>query len=114
MVQKKLNFFFESSGNMGGLYDLFYYNFYKNEELEILEKLLYDKVQQEPNAEVYVELLIWVNLQQKNFYGAFIQARSYDKRFKKDNPKTLEIAQISLNNQDYENADRAFTYVVKE
>jgi TolA-binding protein len=86
----------------------------KPEELESLERLLYDRVQQNPGSEVYADLLIWVNLQQKNFYGAYVQARAYDRRFKKDVPKTLEIAQIALNNLDYENADKGFTYVAKE
>ena len=114
MVQEYLNYVVQSAGNMSYVQTLLQSILTKPEELEILEKLLYDKVQQEPNTEVYVELLIWVNLQQKNFYGAFIQSRGYDKRFKKEPPKTLEIAQIALNNQDYENADKAFTYVVKE
>ncbi|MEJ0054538.1 MAG: hypothetical protein WDN75_02170 [Bacteroidota bacterium] len=76
--------------------------------------MLYDKVQQHPDSEVFADLLIWVNLQQKNFYGAFIQARAYDKRFRKENSKTLEIAQIALNNKDYDNADKSFSYVIKE
>ena len=86
----------------------------KPEELEALERLLYDKVQQNQNSEVFADLLIWVNLQQKNFYGAFIQARAYDKRFKKESSKTLEIAQIALNNNDYDNADKAYNFVIKE
>lgn len=86
----------------------------KPEELESLEKLLYDKVQKNQNSEVFVDLLIWVNLQQKNFYGAFIQARAYDKRFKKEQSKTLEIAQIALNNKDFSNADKSFSFVIKE
>ena len=114
MVEEYLNYVVQSAGNMSYVQTLLQAILTKPEELEILEKLLYDKVQQEPNAEIYVELLIWVNLQQKNFYNAFIQARGYDRRFKKDTPKTLEIAQIALNNQDFENADKAFTYVVKE
>ena len=61
-----------------------------------------------------LSLIILHNLQQKNFYGAYIQARAFDKRFKKQVPKTLEIAQIALSNEDYENADKGFTYVVKE
>ena len=114
MVKEYLSFAVQSRGNMNYVQNLLQAILTKPEDLELLEKLLYDKVQQEPNSQVYVELLIWVNLQQKNFYGAFIQARGYDKRFKNAIPKTLEIAQISLNNQDYENADRAFSYVVKE
>jgi tetratricopeptide (TPR) repeat protein len=86
----------------------------KPEELEALEQVLFERVQQNQQSEVYADLLIWVNLQQKNFYGAFVQARAYDKRFRKDQSKTLEIGQIALNNSDYENAIKSFSFVTKE
>lgn len=114
MVDEYLNYVTQTPANIGYVKNLLQILLSKPEELESLEKLLYDRVQQNPQSEVYSDLLIWVNLQQKNFYGAFIQARAYDKRFKKESPKTLEIAQIALNNQDYENADKSFTYVMKE
>jgi TolA-binding protein len=114
MVDEYLNYVTQTPANIGYVKNLLQILLSKPEELESLEKLLYDRVQQNPQSEVYSDLLIWVNLQQKNFYGAFIQARAYDKRFKKESPKTLEIAQIALNNQDYDNADKSFTYVTKE
>jgi predicted Zn-dependent protease len=86
----------------------------KPEELEALEQVLYQRVQQNQESEVFADLLIWVNLQQKNFYGAFVQARAYDKRFKKEQSKTLEIGQIALSNSDYENAIKSFAFVTKE
>lgn len=114
MVDEYLNYVTQTPANIGYVKNLLQILLSKPEELESLEKLLYDRVQQNPQSEVFSDLLIWVNLQQKNFYGAFIQARAYDKRFKKETPKTLEIAQIALNNQDYDNADKSFTYVMKE
>lgn len=114
MVDEYLNYVTQTPANIGYVKNLLQILLSKPEELESLEKLLYDRVQQNPQSEVFSDLLIWVNLQQKNFYGAFIQARAYDKRFKKESPKTLEIAQIALNNQDYDNADKSFTYVMKE
>jgi tetratricopeptide (TPR) repeat protein len=86
----------------------------KPEELEALEQVLYERVQQNQDSEVFADLLIWVNVQQKNFYGAFVQARAYDKRFKKEQSKTLEIGQIALSNSDYENAIKSFSFVTKE
>jgi tetratricopeptide (TPR) repeat protein len=114
MVEEYLNYVTQTPGNINYIKNLLQVLLAKPEELESLEKLLYDRVQQNPNVEVFADLLIWVNLQQKNFYGAFIQARAYDKRFHKETSKTLEIAQIALNNKDYENADKSFSYVVKE
>ncbi|MBX2899106.1 MAG: tetratricopeptide repeat protein [Cyclobacteriaceae bacterium] len=114
MVQEYLNYVTQTPANINYVKNLMQILLSKPEELEALERLLYDKVQQNQNSEVFADLLIWVNLQQKNFYGAFVQARAYDKRFKKEQSKTLEIAQIALNNQDYENADKAYSFVAKE
>ncbi len=114
MVEEYLNYVTQTPANISYVKNLMQILLTKPEELESLEKLLYDRVQKNQNSEVYVDLLIWVNLQQKNFYGAFVQSRAYDKRFKKDQSKTLEIAQIALNNKDFANADRSFSFVIKE
>lgn len=114
MVEEYLNYVTQTPANIAYIKNLMQILLTKPEELESLERLLYSRVQQNQNSEVYADLLIWVNLQQKNFYGAFIQARAYDKRFRKEQSKTLEIAQIALNNGDYDNADRSFQFVIKE
>src|SRR5690606_22481279 len=84
------------------------------DELESLEKILYEKVQQHPDVEVYSDLLIWVTMQQKNFYASFIQARAYDKRYNREGEKSMEVAKVALDNQDYLNAARIYRYVAKE
>ena len=114
MVQEYLSYVTQTPANINYVKNLMQILLSKPEELEALERLLYDKVQQNQNSEVFADLLIWVNLQQKNFYGAFIQARAYDKRFKKEQSKALEIAQIALNNNDYDNADKAYAFVIRD
>lgn len=114
MVEEYLHYITQSPANLNYVKNLLQLFLNKPEELDALERMLYDKAQQFPDSEVYMDLLVWVNLQQKNFYGAYIQARAYDKRFRKETSKTLEIAQIALNNKDYDNADKAFSYVIKE
>ena len=114
MVQEYLNYVTQVPTNISYIKNLLQVLLSKPDEMESLEKHLFEKVQQNPESEVFADLLIWVNLQQKNFYGAFIQSRAYDKRFRKENSKTLEIAQVALSNMDYENADRSFSYVIKE
>jgi tetratricopeptide (TPR) repeat protein len=114
MVQEYLDYVTQTPANTSYIKNLMQVLLTKPEELESLERLLTDRVQKNQDSEVFSDLLIWTNLQQKNFYGAFIQARAFDKRFRKEQSKTLEIGQIALNNQDYNNADRSFTYVMKE
>src|SRR5258705_4664089 len=114
MVEEYLNYVTQTPTNTSYVKNILQVLLVKPEELKTLEEVLYNRVQQNPQSEVYADLLIWVNLQEKNFYGAFIQSRAYDKRFRKDQSKTLEIGEIALSNHDYENAIRSFSFVSKE
>lgn len=114
MVQEYLSYVTQSSANIQYVKNVMQALLTKPEELESLERLLYDKVQQNPDVEVYSDLLIWVTMQQKNFYASFIQARAYDKRYKKEGQKSLEVARVALDNDDYDNAARIYRYVIRE
>lgn len=114
MVEEYLLYVTQTPSNISYIKNLLQILLTKPEELEALQRLLTQRVQTNPQSETFIDLLIWVELQQKNFYGAYVQARAFDKRFRKEQSKTLEIAQIALNNQDYANADKAFLFVLKE
>lgn len=114
MVNEYLNYITQTPSNTTYVKNLLQLLLTKPEELDALEQALLERVQQNPRSEIFSDLLVWVNLQQKNFYGAFVQARAFDRRFKKEQSKTLEIAQIALSNHEYENAIKAFAFVVKE
>jgi hypothetical protein len=114
MVIEYLNYVTQNSGNIQYVKNVMQAMLTKPEELESLEKLLYDRVQKYPDVEVYSDLLIWVTLQQKNFYASFVQARAYDKRYKREGEKCMEVARVALDNEDFENASKIFRYVVRE
>ena len=114
MVQEYLSYVTQSSANIQYVKNVMQALLTKPDELESLERLLYDKVQQNPDVEVYSDLLIWVTMQQKNFYASFIQARAYDKRYKREGEKSLEVARVALDNDDYDNASRIYRYVIRE
>ncbi len=114
MVQEYLSYVTQSSANIQYVKNVLQALLTKPEELESLEKLLYDKVQQYPDVEVYSDLLIWVTMQQKNFYASFIQARAYDKRYKRDGEKSMEVAKVALDNEDYDNALKVYRYLIRE
>lgn len=114
MVQEYLSYVTQSSANIQYVKNVMQALLTKPEELESLERLLYDKVQHNPDVEVYSDLLIWVTMQQKNFYASFIQARAYDKRYKREGEKSLEVARVALDNEDYDNASRIYRYVIRE
>jgi len=85
----------------------------KEEDIQNFKDILIDKVQKNPNEKIYPELLIWVNLQQNDFYGAYIQARAVDKKFKTRGNRVMNIGNIALDNKAYDNAIEMYTYVTK-
>jgi outer membrane protein assembly factor BamD (BamD/ComL family) len=90
-------------------------DFTKDEkEQAMLEKVLYDKIQKFPNEGFYNELLIWYQIQRKDFYKAFIQERALDKRFKHNGSRLYNLGMLSLQNLDYATAVGVFDYLVKE
>lgn len=90
-------------------------DFTKDEkEQALLEKVLYDKIQKFPSEGFYNELLIWYQIQKKDFYKAFIQERSLDKRFKHNGARLYNLGMLALQNLDYNNAGTIFDHLVKE
>ncbi len=114
MVQEYLSYVTQNAGNIQYVKNVLQILLTKPEELESLERLLYDKVQRYPDVEVYADLLIWVTMQQKNFYASFIQARAYDKRYRHDGDKSMEVARVAMDNEDYEVALRIYRQVIRD
>ena len=115
MVGEYLNFVTQSPGNITYVKNLLQLLITKPEEQANLQTVLLKRVQTDPNNETFADLLAWTQIQQKNFYGAFIQAKAYDKRFGKGLPvKTMELAAIAGNNNDIQTAIRCYEYVLKE
>ena len=114
MIDEYLNYTNQNPKNIRSIKNILQNVLREDEDLELFEKMMYDKVQRSPNNMIYNELLIWVNIQRKNFYSAFIQARAIDKRKKLNGVEVMEIGRISMVNNDYKNAVRIFEYVIKQ
>lgn len=111
MVDEFLNFAIQNPRNLQYVKNTFQVLLTEPEDLESLERMLFELVQTNPSNDVYTEMLIWVSLQQKNFYGAFIQARAVDKRLQMGGAKILNVGVIALNNKDFTNAIKIFDYL---
>lgn len=114
MIDEYLNYVLQNPNNIRSVENIFQNILQEDEDLELFENMMYDKVQKNPNNQVYNDLLIWVSLQRKNFYSAFIQARAIDKRNKLGGNELIEIGRIAMENKDYKNAIRIFEYVISE
>ncbi len=114
MVEEYLNFLKSQPHNMEYVQNTLQGILTEPEDFENLETMMIEKVQKEPNEKIYSEMLIWVNLQTKNFYQAFIQSRAFDKRYKTEGNRTMQVGAITLVNKDYKTATRIYEYIIKE
>jgi len=80
----------------------------------LLKTLLIKNIQKSPDTKVYPEMLIWVYIQEENFAGAFIQAKALDKRQKEIGNRIVALAELSLENKDYETAIKCYQYVIEK
>jgi len=113
MIHEYLNFINKSPNNLPYVRNVLQNYLTESEDLKNLENLLYDLIQKDPDNNIYAELLIWVNIQQRNFYGAFIQARAYDIRTGKEGNEIFEVGLITLENKDYETAVDVFNFLIE-
>ncbi len=112
MIEAYLTYAEEDLARMGYVKNVLQNALTEEGDLDSLSVMLLDKVQQSPDNPLYSELLIWVQLQQKNFYGAFMQARALDRRNRSEGDRVMEVAGIALENRDYGNALKMYDYVV--
>lgn len=81
---------------------------------EIIKSQLLKRVQQSPDRTVYLELLIWMFMQQNEFDAAFTHVKALDKRNGEDGTRVVALAQICVLNENYDVASKAYKYVIEK
>ena len=89
-------------------------NLFNPEDYTVLQTQLYDRIQKDPNAFHYVELLQWVFVQNKDYKNALRQAKSLDKRLNENGARIFQLAQTAFLDKDYDAAITAYEYIVSE
>lgn len=89
-------------------------NFKTDEERKIVEKTLFQFIQDKPNDVFYNETLIWFYTQQKEFARAFRFSKALDKRLKLNGQNVLDLGMLAFNNQVYDEAQAIFSYLTVE
>lgn len=84
-----------------------------SDEFDILKEQLYDRVQKEPSAVIYTEMLAWVLLQEKNIAGALRQYIALDRRLNLDGTEVFEMGKLATGEGDYTVALNAYQYVIE-
>jgi len=113
MMEEYLNFAIQNPNNINYVRNILQNLLTEPEDMDALEGLLIQKVQKNPNDLMYAELLIWVELQQRNFFGAFTQARAIDRREKGEGSRVIEIGLIAIDNHAFTEAEDIFSWVIQ-
>ena len=114
MIEEYLNYASQSENRMNYVKNLLQSILQEEGDLRELEETLIQKMQKDPDTNVYGELLIWVELQRKNFYGAFVQAKAIDKRNGKPGDRVMQMGRIAMDNKSWDDAIEIFGYVAKQ
>lgn len=85
--------------------------FTNDEDWKLLKKEILTRIQKAPDG-VYTEMLLWLLVQQKDFYGAFLQFRALDKRNKEDGRRMIELAELAITNDALDVAVECYKYII--
>lgn len=87
----------------------------KNSNLHsILTARLKTEIEKNRKIKTYGNLYLWMQLQEKNFESAYSLAKSIDTEEDTDGYNTYNVGEIALENKDYTNAAKCFSYVVQQ
>ncbi|MCX6294623.1 MAG: tetratricopeptide repeat protein [Bacteroidetes bacterium] len=81
---------------------------------ELVKTELLRRISKNPDKTIYSELLIWMQIQLKDWEGAFVQAKALDKRKKEEGNRVMALALLFSQNEAYDVAIKAFNYVISK
>jgi tetratricopeptide (TPR) repeat protein len=84
------------------------------DDYTMLRTALYKRIQKDPQQTVYVNLLIWQFLQQKEFDQALNQALALSRRDNDDGNNIFELCQTLISNEAYDTAIRGYEYIISK
>lgn len=81
-------------------------------DYETFQAAILKKIQKEPDAEIYIQLLTWNYIQQQEFDMALRQLIAFDKRTKADGGTLFNAIYTFVDNGAYETAIKAYDYLL--
>ncbi|MBU6168387.1 MAG: tetratricopeptide repeat protein [Bacteroidetes bacterium] len=111
MINQYLNVVSSQADRMDNI-QMIFQRYLLKEDYKELKKQIYERIQSNPDAIVYPELLIWLLLQEKDFAGAFRQVKALDRKLKENGTRLFQFANMAANENDYNTAIEAYDYIV--
>lgn len=84
------------------------------DDLDKLKELIYTRIQDNPDAVIYPEMLIWIFTQQKDYKNALRQAKSLDRKLEENGSRIYRLGQTAAAEKQYDAALEAFQYIIDE
>jgi len=81
---------------------------------ELLKTELLKRIAKNPDKTIFSELLIWMQIQQKDFEGAFVQAKALDKRKREEGDRLMDLAKLCTLNGNFDVAVKAYQNVISK
>ncbi|MGZ3811973.1 MAG: tetratricopeptide repeat protein [Mucilaginibacter sp.] len=81
-------------------------------DYNMLKTALFKHIQKDPQQTIYVDLLTWQFLQQKEFDQALNQALALSRRQNDDGSSIFDLCQTLTSNEAYETAIRGYEYII--
>ena len=97
-----------------GALSSYFYDDSNGKKRIVFKEILLDQVQKNPSKNGYTELLIWFFIQEKKFSSALTHAIALDKRNKESGDRIVKIAEIFVQNKDYNIAIKAYKYILEK
>ncbi|MBP6455931.1 MAG: tetratricopeptide repeat protein [Chitinophagaceae bacterium] len=84
------------------------------EKKPMLKSKIETHIKQNPNMVAYYDLIIWLQIQEKDYAGALNQIIKLDKQYNEDGRRLLNFAQLCLKEKKYDEALNAFDTVIEK
>ncbi|GAA4464046.1 hypothetical protein GCM10023093_13640 [Nemorincola caseinilytica] len=81
-------------------------------KLQLVQKAIIKKLNQEPENTYYGEILTWVYTQKDDWDGALIQIQAIDERNRENGKRIMDLARTAVAANKYEIADKAFDDII--
>lgn len=83
----------------------------KPEDYTYLESKLYERLSEQSSQLELANMLVWHYVQKQDFYNAFVQSRSIDKKLRLHGRELFELAELAFENRDYKNAIKIYEHL---
>ena len=113
MIDNYLNSLIDNPSRLNNIKSTLQRTLAEKKDYDELKIQLYKRIQKDPGATFYPELLAWVFIQNKEYKNAFRQLRAIDRKFEENGIRVYELAGIAANDKDYDTAIEAYEYIVK-